>query len=146
LFIADSTLERKARETMSYSHHSSGSLESGMFSLLLVCFTILLVLALIGLYLLCRACMLVGRVFFKHPGQRSLWLSLGIFCLLLVAGLSLAAVSATPAGWILPGSGAAQLLLTCKVVEINKAQLFIPEETKIVQKVLHTSWWADYHH
>lgn len=99
-----------------------------------------LVMLVISIFLLCRASMLVFRVFCKYPLHQALWTSAILCCssclvtLLLYRFVQESVVCAL--------LGIAGLLITCKVVELKEGQMLIREPDPIVDQVLHTSWWA----
>jgi hypothetical protein len=131
------------------SHGGSGDIGAGMAGAFVSLFLILLIVAavllLISLFILFRCALLIGRVFYKDPKNRTLWRSLGLCLLLCLVGGLLTAVFISPGFLVLAGLGVLQFLITCKVVELDNTQLFLREKNDMVDQIIHPkSWWQDY--
>lgn len=130
---------------MSSSSHGGGDpLASMLVSVIIVSLIVFLILMLIAFFVLFRCTVLIVRVFYKNPKNRALWISLGLCLLLGLTGGLLAQIVVSPGFLVLTGLGFVQLLITCKVVEIDNTTLFLREENRLADHMLHTSWWADY--
>lgn len=104
---------------------------------------IVLLLALLSFFLMVVAVLYIVRCFVKyHKEHKSLWIALAV-CLVLAAIGGLLAWLVNGAFLALVYVGVAVLLITCFVVDLKNRDLLQPEKTNLVERVLHSSWWAN---
>ncbi|SRR6266851_8478150 len=122
-----------------HSHNSYG--DGGGWAYLIA---LIIIAAIFTAYVTFRCCVIITRTLWRYgKSVRWLWISVALFAVLLIAGVLLGMyVDQT---WSELGlAGFAQLVGCCKYVETKYNQFLLSEEGSLTQRVLGTSWWADY--
>jgi magnesium-transporting ATPase (P-type) len=96
-----------------------------------------LVILLMLLYLLVKACNLIIRTIATYPKNKPLWISLIVF---VVCALLAVITKENPVCIALAVCSFLGLVATARIVELYYADLF-QEDAPVVEKVLRKPWW-----